>query len=609
VLGRRVEAIVGTHEKVKALRMNPQYAMHVPDPNVVCNGLVALTALLAGEANDLLSPNQDEQLQQLAQLRDLDSTLDAYGDLLVADAVHQVVTGHADTAAEVMDAAAGLSRPPTFESVRTPPSGYLLHTSVLSMLPWVEAAVDPGAHPLLIAEPSLAAYVDQQFPDLAGTIWQARGKRLDGDVESDIAGAVSLADLGLTVAEAALLPEDLLAGGVAAFLAIERLEEIASPVQVRVARQMMGALGGQPAIARTLVAEGELAGDEQTQLDAAVHDELAGRFATLVAACQDTAAALESAADDTARVAALRRALYWGVVPSVAPEEQRSLYRALFAGKLPADVTLLPRLAVAAANALGIQNEQGDVVGGRLAGAPAQVPQRIPELARALAELATADGKLSILGRWARADFQAKTCIQSNDVDDGLDEDWLTLLAPIRPNLARLEALQLQAGQPNMHQGLQPRTNSPGDPWQTAVVQENRRHREQGRPTDLSLQRFIAAYSAPRAWESDQVAVGLLDEFGESIPMPQRTTFVAFGFNAPAARPPQAILLAVPPKPRMHIDATLILDIVAETRELAHARAARVSDLGEYQSLAPGMWFHGSGPDRVRLDNSSQYWR
>jgi hypothetical protein len=84
--------------------------------------------------------------------------------------------------------------------------------------------------------------------------------------------------------------------------------------------------------------------------------------------------------------------------------------------------------------------------------------------------------------------------------------------------------------------------------------------------------------------------------------MPQRTTMTAFGFNAPAARAPQAILLAVPPRPRQRLDDELLWQIVAETRELAHARAARVEDLGDLQALTPTMWLQSSGPTRVRLE-------
>jgi hypothetical protein len=76
----------------------------------------------------------------------------------------------------------------------------------------------------------------------------------------------------------------------------------------------------------------------------------------------------------------------------------------------------------------------------------------------------------------------------------------------------------------------------------------------------------------------------------------------AFGFNAPAARAPQAILLAVPPVSRQRLGPELVCQILRETRELAQARTARVEDLGTYQALVPAMWLQGSGLERVRLE-------
>jgi hypothetical protein len=94
----------------------------------------------------------------------------------------------------------------------------------------------------------------------------------------------------------------------------------------------------------------------------------------------------------------------------------------------------------------------------------------------------------------------------------------------------------------------------------------------------------------------------MIDAFSEAIPVPQRTSTAAFGFNAPAARAAQAILLAVPPRPRQRLDSEVVQQIVAETRQLAHARTARIEDLGELQSLTPTMWLQSSGDNQVHLE-------
>jgi len=73
--------------------------------------------------------------------------------------------------------------------------------------------------------------------------------------------------------------------------------------------------------------------------------------------------------------------------------------------------------------------------------------------------------------------------------------------------------------------------------------------------------------------------VAVLDQFSEVVPAVEQTTGAAFGFDAPAARAPQAILLAVPPDLGAGLAPQTLVQIVAETRELARARMARPADL------------------------------
>src|SRR4029453_3690067 len=117
----------------------------------------------ANSVPGVLSPAN--QAQQLKKLGDLKRALENYCDLLVAEGVHQVVTGHADTAAEVMDAAAGFSRPPELQFPRTPPSGYRLATSVIAVFPH-RAAVDEGTA-IELVDASLAAFLADRFSDVS----------------------------------------------------------------------------------------------------------------------------------------------------------------------------------------------------------------------------------------------------------------------------------------------------------------------------------------------------------------------------------------------------------------------------------------------------------
>jgi hypothetical protein len=83
------------------------------------------------------------------------------------------------------------------------------------------------------------------------------------------------------------------------------------------------------------------------------------------------------------------------------------------------------------------------------------------------------------------------------------------------------------------------------------------------------------------------LAVGLLDRFAETIPSAEHDATATFGFDAPGARAPQAILLAVPPDPDRPLDEATLVSIVAETRELAHARMATPADLDQIAGVAP----------------------
>ena len=53
------------------------------------------------------------------KLDDLPRCVDTYADLLVADAVHDVVDGRPRAAAEALEAAAGLGAPPEMRVLRT----------------------------------------------------------------------------------------------------------------------------------------------------------------------------------------------------------------------------------------------------------------------------------------------------------------------------------------------------------------------------------------------------------------------------------------------------------------------------------------------------------
>ncbi|MFL5607682.1 MAG: hypothetical protein ACJ8AD_14625, partial [Gemmatimonadaceae bacterium] len=133
------------------------------------------------------------------------------------------------------------------------------------------------------------------------------------------------------------------------------------------------------------------------------------------------------------------------------------------------------------------------------------------------------------------------------------DSEWLEIVAAVHPRLAALEAHQLDPALPRWSAAIAAPDGST-DPW----------HAEGP---------VLVAYGPGVDDDGLFVAVVALDAWSDSIPSRRHATTAAFGFNAPKSRAPQAVLLAVPPDPAQRLDVAGLLDVVLDTRELAHARA------------------------------------
>jgi hypothetical protein len=100
------------------------------------------------------------------------------------------------------------------------------------------------------------------------------------------------------------------------------------------------------------------------------------------------------------------------------------------------------------------------------------------------------------------------------------------------------------------------------------------------------------APAALQAVAPDDAIAGLfIDEWSETLPNSEQTTGMAFHFDAPGARPPQAVLLAVPADPAAEawtLDA--LLATVTEAMALARLRAVRPQDLQGLGLILPGLF-------------------
>ena len=554
-LGRHVERAVGDPVDIASLRTQfPIRSEHAG--RRVCDGQQVLAAAPAS-----LSLSS-AQLQSLQPLRD---AVDAYGDLLVLEGVFDVVAGRAEHAGAAMDAAAGLGAPPSLDALRTVRHGRAVNTAVVTALPWTDppTAVDEHTSPGRLADASVAAFLDTVFGGAGGSSWHWQFD--DQGTTSD----VQLDDLGLT-------PVDTLA------LAGGQLEELArafaaAPASATITqregtdthdrlRRLVDVLGGTPALPEHLA-------DDGSRPDAsAIQTELVTRYQQLRSVGESLRTSLQTLAATTNLTAAqaatgLVDAIRWGITPLTAdaPNPATQVQRAADA--------LDERLRAAPASA----------------DAPNLDPQR---LARAIAELASPEGRLTVLAKLEVGDIPATLSAEASSSD--FDGEWLTVVAPVRRPLARLEAFQLEAATP-----FDVWTNRPGDPWQ-----------ENETPDDAGVvpeTRLVTVYGPSGVVDADTTepqkaaAVGLLDSWGETVPVDLQTTTAAFGFNAPAARPQQAILIAVPPVETQPLTTQTLAEVVADTRSLTRMRAARPRELDSLSGGMPAAFLPAGGDTGVVL--------
>ncbi|MET9023770.1 hypothetical protein ABZV93_27730 [Actinopolymorpha sp. NPDC004070] len=592
-LGREVERVVAAPGDVARLRREfPVRTEH--QGRRTCDGL----AVLAAPPSSLgLDP------ARLAELERLRAGLDTYGDLLVAEAVHHVTEGRAEVAGAVLDAAAGLARPPHLGLLRTPREGRAVSTSVVLALRDVAEPPLPAddleravVGPAALADAATAALLREQTGD--ATQWTFEVAEVDASgVPVGVPVTVTLADLGLSPADALALTrtdlERLALHAGAQVLGVDAVQAAVSAgdgaVRYEQAARLVALVGRNPAGPDAVSEQADAPADQ-----AAVDADLLTRYTlvrvtglTLVGQLGDQLAATgpdggigTADPDVLSRFVVAARA--WGVAPDPGADPAWD--------GLDAVEVAERRLVATAARAL-------ELLGTRVAASPSTVepgpgePSPAAALSRAdlveaLATLVSPTGQLAVTGRLT-AD-----ALPVSQADAALDRHWLSTVAAVRDSLARVEVHQLASGTPIGGTPLVGWSNKPADPWQRTP----------------DARRLVVAYAAPdldltALPGTARVAVAAVDRFTEVIPAEEQTTGAAFGFNAPAARAPQAILLAVPPDPGKPMDERTVVDIVADTRLLARARMARPVDLGRgLQGMLPASLLPASGAIAVPLE-------
>ncbi|MEJ1337225.1 MAG: hypothetical protein RPU34_07645 [Candidatus Sedimenticola sp. (ex Thyasira tokunagai)] len=553
VCGREVERILATKSQVEQARKDfPLREEH--DGRRTCDGLAFLEAF----DPDAQVNNLDSSV--INALVEVQRALDTYADLLVADAVHQVVSGRGEAASESMDAAAGLGKPPELDVIKTKRSARGVSTTVLFALPAVEEPeLDPALtqNPKELADASVFSYLNRVLGESNDPRWSCLIEDINGDLI-----ARNLNEINLSPCDAATLDTGklkmLLLGAVENSLQVleEQSPLLHSHAQLRM---LIAAMGARPALQQDVNA---VFGQESNITQAEI---LRKRINSLLSAADALLIAIQAAGSDEEKRTQLLHASRWGIVAD-------------YDAGIDTQLQLVQQGLVERINSVDKSKLDS---------------HSFDQCARVLAELATADGQYPITLPYETSSLEK---ISTNpDTDMPEDDDWLSTMAAIQRPLARLEAWQLErlvAGEGILEQWC----NRVGDIWQTQVKTS-----DDGEPLGSHL---TMAYGSPDAFSGlpqQKVAFSVIGHWGESVPLQEHNTAAAFGFNAPSARAPQAILLAAPPVNGQLLNNRQLVQILAETRQTLRARMVSPESLSAYAAALPTTVFSSTGSTAVKL--------
>ena len=596
----------------------------------VVDGLALLDAWRTGPKSAVLAivSGAADQAAVSAVLDDLAQTWDAVSDVMVAESVYQLAQNNLErsaAAAAMLDAHASPISPQVTQTARAGVSYaqrlVVLCDGVHGFAAWKEAAAsDPRSR----IEPRLDAWLAQQLGDPARFAFKAlklRNGALDGEVVltpadlqrgalSLVLGVAALGDDGgpmttplrrwlvqafeRVVPAGAGLQLDILQRnadgeppGLAEFEALAAtLHELVAGVRALTRHDL---IVPEDATEATEPAQGDFAG-----VDAA---EIAGRAAQATALLADARAALVAAAlDDEAITAALRACWPFGL-REAEPEP------------LPADGGA-ERLARWSKE----HHERRDRVvlelDERLTGIAGLSPRgrspaedrdpTVPEaIGIAIDSIKRVFGKhfpvvtVFTLGPYApsvAASLADRAALAG--ADPFAVAGWLPKLARVREGADRLDAAI--TAHEALHEDSLADTlavwqlpHVPGRAWaarpEAWVLPPAGPDGKEPTIRDLVPQVAVVAAGADAlaGLAPDTPLAGLqIDEWQEVIPDRLQTTGVAFHYDAPGARPPQSVLLAVPPRVAMeHWTFDEVLATVHEAFDLAQLRCVRPKDL------------------------------
>jgi hypothetical protein len=532
-------------------------------------------------------------------LRAVASTYDAVADVLFAEAVHQTAVGNLERASAAAGALDRQERPVEPEVIRTPREGATVTNRVLVALRKTTRARGWPARGIRgTAEPRLDSWLGGvlgRASDIGVTGRVRRPSPIEGEPDQVTElGVVSAADLRLSplaLVLTALLPDP--GGGteldarVRAVLR-DRVSDLAPGDRIEVdessllhtvtswAARLVS--GSRPLEPTDLTLPQVTASEPAGTVDVA---ELATRVAKVIDGVRSALATLQSAAAPDGPLAPLRRAL------ARASELAGTEALPRTARGDPDELVSLREQANEIATLL---NERVDALE-KLSGKPLS-PSEDPvdrQLELAALALGSHQPMLPRFSVTAPADQRSSVADRAAllDGDETVVIAWLNRASLVRPDLDPLCGLLTHA-----------EANGRDVVAELAVAQLP--HRPGARWCELPFGpegpppagTIGFAVVAPDGFDPRRTHAGLsVDAWAEVIPSTDHTSGLTFHYDAPGARPPQAIVLAVHPEPDPERwDLNTLLDTVNETAALARLRTLSLKETGAFAALLPALY-------------------
>lgn len=567
----------------------------------VADGLALAQLDTAGRSALLAAANvtASHAPQVLRELDRLVESLDALGDLLLAEGVFQAVQGNPERAAAAMDALDRQGLPPEIGITRSPRSGHRIAHRVMILLeeetpsaPW-RGLSDARA----LAAPRVDAWVGRVLGDPARFVFAADVVAADGSVVQS--RTLRLLDLGMSALASVLSTR----GGAETEFERRLLAQFAAQgplpdgavLQARSAPPASAAdMAGLDEFVATTRAIGDLlASARPLDLRDLTHpteaitptpdaDLLGQRADAAVTFLLDLAATDPATQTASALSQKLKQAAGFGLMSAIPLASDRQGQETQFAAVR----------AEAAARAATVPSAtlSGAVQGGT-----------------PLARVAVQTARLQAL---FGADFPV---VPEQDIAqtavDGLSAplldpqllgqegalvatEWLHRHSALRPSLDRLwqvlAGAEARASAPAS--ALSPSDlavvqlpHAKGQPWIGRAIRPN----VGAVAADLSL---VLHRSKSGAMPS-RVAGLLIEQWSEVLPAPAETTGIAMQYDAPGAQAPQSILLAVHPSRKKAVwSSDLILSILSEAAELVAMRGLDLDDLAAVGRFLPACY-------------------